>query len=64
MSAKPQLKEIAEEELFERKFNFKSEKAGATIKHNQISRNLGGLLWQHFKGKIVVNPLQVIWQSR
>lgn len=35
----------------DRRFDFRSEEAGATLNHNRITRNFGGLLWQHLRGK-------------
>src|SRR5215203_93648 len=60
MNAIPKTKLTPEEYLeFERKSEIKHEyfngeifaMAGAKRRHNTISTNLGGLVWQHLKGK-------------
>jgi len=52
MSAKPQIKVDSTEIIFLPKFDIRSEEeAGATLDHNLITNNFGGLLWQHLRGK-------------
>ena len=52
MSAKPQIKLDSTETIFLPKFDIRSEEeAGATLDHNLITNNFGGLLWQHLRGK-------------
>jgi Uma2 family endonuclease len=50
MSATPQRKK--EKEVSERKFDFRlEEESGASLAHNQINRNLCGILWQQLRGQ-------------
>lgn len=51
MSPKPQIQHTNEIKSAESRFNFKCEEAGASLKHNQITRNVSGLFWQYFRNQ-------------